>query len=784
MNGGEEDRNWDGGPGERGYLTTASPQPLVVRGNRQLATSGHGRFDSVEEAGPEINLLAYWHIIMKHRLVVGGIVLAMIVLGVIVTLVTTPVYRATATIQIDREGTKVIDIQDTAPVEKVDQEFFQTQYALIMSRSLAERVVRRENLASDPRFMSQKSTSALAGLGRLFSRETPQTGIAGTPEQRARQATAKLSKGLSIEPVRGSRLVKLRYESPDRGVAQRVVNAVAENYIGSNLDRRFEGAGYARSFLEEKLATVKAQLEKSEKELVAYAQSQGIVNVTPTTTAGGAAETASSSLTASDLVAMNSALAVARGQRIAAEQKWNQARLSGMALPEILASPTIQSLRGQQNTLRAQYQEKLAVYKPDFPAMVQLKAQIDTIDAQIAAEATTIRQSVQAQYQTALRQEQQLAGQVSSLKGGVMDLRNRSIQYNILQREVDTNRSLYEGLLQRYKDIGVAGGVGNSNISIVDRADEPRSPYKPKLLINLGLAAAVGLLLGLVAAFGLESLDETIKLPEDVEGKLGLPLMGAIPMLDKGVTIDEAMADARSALSEAYYSVRTALQFSTNDGVPRSLLVASARPSEGKSTTATALAHNFAKLGMRVLLVDGDLRNPSLHRLLRADSASGITNYLTGSATLAELVQATDQPNLSFIPCGPLPPNPAELLAGSKIRSMIADAERAFDLLVIDGPPVMGLADAPLLASAVAGTVLVIEAGQTRQGLAKAALRRLALGNARILGGILTKFNVRNAGYGYGHGYGYAYAYSYDYGGKALTDQQASRGGRPKASAG
>jgi succinoglycan biosynthesis transport protein ExoP len=621
--------------------------------------------------------------------------------------------------------------------------------------------------------MSQEEGSSFSAIGRLFGRKQEAPVLSGSPAQRARVAANRVKNGLAIAPVRGSRLVNISYESSDREVAQRVVNAVAENFIGANLDRRFEGAGYARNFLEEKLATVKAQLEKSERDLVAYAQSQGIVSVaTSTSPTGGAADTAGSSLTASDLVAMNSALTIAKGNRIAAEQRWNQARTSGMSLPQIMASPTVQGLRSQQATLQAKYQENLSTYKPDFPIMLALKAQIDALDGQIAAEAASVRQSVQAEYQLALRQEQELAGQVSSLKGGVMDLRGRSIQYNILQREVDTNRSLYDGLLQRYKDIGVAGGIGANNISIVDRAQTPRSPYKPNLMNNLAVALGVGLLLGLAIAFGLESLDETIKVPEDIEGKLGMPLMGAIPMLEKGVSIDEAMADARSSLSEAYYSVRTALQFSTNDGVPRSLLVTSARPSEGKSTTATALARNFAKLGMNVLLVDGDLRNPSLHRVLRADSGTGITNYLTGSATMAELIQATDQPNLSFIPCGPLPPNPAELLAGATIRAMIAEAEANFDLLVIDGPPVMGLADAPLLASAVAGTVLVIEAGQTRRGLAKAALRRLALGNARILGGILSKFNVRSAGYGYGYGYGYAYAYSYDYGNKRIEGRK------------
>lgn len=765
MSGAGDDREWGGAPGEQTYLTNASPQPLVVRGGRSMTTASAAGLDADDDEGGGLNLALYWHIILKHRFMIAGAVLVSLVIGVVMTLMATPIYRATATIQIDREATRVVDIEGTEPTTRGGADYYATQYALLQSRSLAERVVQRENLASDPDFMSQQRGSSLGNLSRMLGREQATPELAGPPEQRARMATARLSSGISISPVRGSGLVNISYESSNREVAQRIANALAENYIGANLDRRFEGAGYARNFLEEKLSTVKAQLEKSERDLVAYAQSQGIFSISGSG-AGDAADTAGGSLTASDLVAMNSALTAAKGARIAAEQRWNQARSSGTSLTQILASPTIQALRSQQATLQARYQEQLSTYKPDFPAMVALKAQIDSIDGQIASEATSVRQSIQSEYQFALRQEQELASQVATLKGGVMDLRGRSIQYNILQREVDTNRSLYDGLLQRYKDIGVAGGIGANNISIVDRAQIPGSPYKPNLMNNLAMALGVGLLIGLAAAFGLESLDETIKVPEDIEGKLGMPLMGAIPMLEKGMSVEEAMADARSGLSEAYYSVRTALQFSTNDGVPRSLLVTSARPSEGKSTTATALARNFAKLGMNVLLIDGDLRNPSLHRILQADSGAGITNYLTGSATMLELVQATDQPNLSFIPCGPLPPNPAELLAGATIRAIIAEAEANFDLLIIDGPPVMGLADAPLLASAVAGTVLVIEAGQTRRGLAKSALRRLALGNARILGGILSKFNVRNASYGYGYGYGYAY--SYDYGNKKI----------------
>jgi len=767
MSGVGDDRGRGEAPGEQTYLTTASPQPLVVRGGRSMTPASAAGLDAADEEGGGQNLGLYWHIIVKHRLIIGGAVLTALAIGVLLTMMTTPIYRATATIQIEQEATRVVDIEGTEPARGRGADYYATQYALLQSRSLAERVVKRENLAADPDFMSQQTGSSLGNLSRILGREKSTPAAAGSPEQRARSATARLSSGLSIAPVRGSGLVNISYESSNPEVAQRIANAVAENFIGANLDRRFEGAGYARSFLEEKLATVKAQIEKSERDLVAYAQSQGIFSISGSAS-GDATDTAGGSMTASDLMAMNAALTAAKSARISAEQRWKQARSSSASLPQFMASPTVQALRGQQTALQARYQEQLSTYKPDFPAMVALKAQIDSIDGQMAAEASSVRQSIESEYQFALRQEQELASQVAALKGGVMDLRGRSIQYNILQREVDTNRSLYDGLLQRYKDIGVAGGIGTNNISIVDRAQMPGSPYKPNLMNNLAAALGAGLLIGLAVTFGLESLDETIKLPEDIEGKLGLPLMGAIPLLEKGMSVEEAMADARSSLSESYYSVRTALQFSTNDGVPRSLLVTSARPSEGKSTTATALARNFAKLGMNVLLVDGDLRNPSLHRILRADSGVGIANYLNGSASLMELVQATDQPNLSFIPCGPLPPNPAELLAGATIRAMIGEAEAHFDLLIIDGPPVMGLADAPLLASAVSGTVLVIEAGQTRRGLVKAALRRLALGNARILGGILSKFNARNAGYGYGYGYGSAYAYSYDYGNKRI----------------
>jgi capsular exopolysaccharide synthesis family protein len=394
---------------------------------------------------------------------------------------------------------------------------------------------------------------------------------------------------------------------------------------------------------------------------------------------------------------------------------------------------------------------------------LQLKAQIDELNQKIELEVSNVKNSLHANYMAALSREQQLSAQVNTLKASELNLKDRSIKYNFLQREADTNRTLYDGLLQRYKEVGVTGGVTANNVSVVDRAEAPLKPSRPRPLVNLAIALVAGLGLGAVAAFGAEALDQAIRSPADVEQKLGVPLLGAVPLLTKGVTPEEAMKDPRSSFWEAYFSTRTALQFSSASGVPPTMVVVSARPGEGKTTTSIALAYSLARLGAKVLLVDGDLRKPSVHSRLGLDQGPGLSNYLTGSAGIPELVQPTDNPSLSVITSGPLPPTPAELLAGGRLRAFIADAQKQFDLVVIDGPPVMGFADAPVVAAAVAGTLLVVESGRTGRGQVRSAIRRLRMGHAKIIGVVLAKYDVRNASYGYGYGYGYSY-YAYEYG--------------------
>ena len=729
-------------------------------------SAGVAGYDPGESDVVDIDIARYVRIALKHRWLILGAFLAALVIGVAVTLLSTRIYTASATLQIDRQATQVLEDADVAPAESMiaGEEFFQTQYGLLRSRSLAERVVDSLGLATSEAFLQQMKID-------------PPRADAGSAAERAsrrREAVLKaVQSNFGVSPVRGSRLVDISFDSPDPNLSARVVNAYAEAFIQSNLERRFESTAYVRDFLEERIAQTKSRLEDAERQLVAYAGEQQIINLSESTEPNAQQE----SLVSRSLGALNASLAQAQAARVAAEARWRQANSSAlMSLPEVLQNPAIQRLSEERARVSAEYQQKLSIYKPDYPEMQQLNARLAELDQEIAGIAGSVRASIRAQYEVAANEERALQAQVNGLKNDVLDLRDRSIQYNILQREVDTSRTLYDGLLQRYKEVGVAGGVTANNISIVDRAQAPNRPSKPNLLLNIAIAGLLGLGLGVLAALLIEALDETLEKPEDVEEKLGLPVLGVVPLLDKGIAPTAALADVRSGFSEAYYSIRTALQFSTPDGAPASLLVTSSRPAEGKSTTAYAIALNLARIGRRVLLADGDLRNPSMHRVIGVDNDVGMSNLLSGNGELPALVKPTPQQGLDFLACGPLPPNPAELWGGDRLRSVLESATHAYDHIVIDGPPVLGFADAPLLASAVQGTVLVVESKQTRRAQARGALRRLTIGSTHLLGVILTKFNVKATRYG-----GYDYSYDYHYGpGEASRGKSLKAGGRGK----
>ena len=730
---------------------------MVSPGSRNLATF-EDELDWREEPEAHLGaqLLSLWRIFSKWRWLILSTVIAGLLAGGVLTLLTTPIFRGTATLQIEREAPRIVNVQGLQPAESFQSnEFFQTQYGLLKSYSLAERVVRNLNLTDDATFMP-KARSANGASGR--SRSEPGSDQAARTES----AVGMVMGGLRVDPVKESKLVKVSFDSASPLTAARIANAVTDNFIQANLERKYEASSFARSFLESRLNQVRQKLEDSERELAAYATDQQIINVGSTgASKADPSGSAGQSLTATDLDAMNRALADAQQARILAEQRWLQAESTrGLGLPELQASSTIQTLQNQKATLTADYQNKLKVFKPEYSAMVQLRAQIDEVDRQIAANSGSVKDSLRAQYQITLNNEKALSAKVTNLKAAFLDLQNRSIRYNIIKRDVDTSRSFYEGLLEREKEVAVAG-VGSNNVSIVDPARVPHAPFKPNVPFNLAMAGGLGLLAGLALAFGLDQLDQSIKSPSDVESKLRIPLLGAIPFVKGNVDPLKALEDPRSAISEAYTSARTALLLSTAESLPPTLLITSAQPSEGKSTTAAALAQSLAVLGNRVLLIDADLRNPSMHKIFGRSGHSGFSNLLAGLSTLEAETQPTDSPNLTLLPAGPSPPNPAELLTSGRLRTILAEASEKFDLVVLDGPPIMGLADAPLLASVTAGTVLVIEAGQTGHQMALTALRRIDRGDAHVLGALLTKFDISVS---YGYGYGGDYAYNYQYG--------------------
>ena len=441
-------------------------------------------------------------------------------------------------------------------------------------------------------------------------------------------------------------------------------------------------------------------------------------------------------------------------------------------MPQVLNDKSIQFLREKRAMLVSDYQEKLAMFKPDYPDMRRLKAQIAQFDAEIERALTVIKGSLKAHYESLRQQEELLQKNIEEARGKVLTARNKNIQMQILQREADSTRTLYDGLLQQYKDIGVAGATGTNNVSVIDRAEVPGAPYKPNLMKNLQLWLLLGLVGAAIAVAGLEIWDDTFKSPEDIEDQLGLTVLGLIPKSKEDV-FEALRKSPVSGISEAYRSLRTALQFSTSNGLPKSLVVTSPNPGEGKSTTSVALAMNFAQLGMKVLLIDADLRNPSAHRLLKRESESGLTNLLVGAASAQDVLQATDVSGLMFMAAGPVPPNPAELLAGQNMTRLLSTASENFDIVIVDAPPVLGLADAPLLTSIAAGTLLVLGAGETRRGVVKAALKRLHFARAQVIGVVLNKFDMHAASYAY-HSYGYGALEYYGSGTKSPAKTPAS----------
>lgn len=696
-------------------------------------------------APPTFDLRAIWSTLYRNRLAMALIVGAAFLLGIASILFTPRVYQARASVQIDQQTAKVLGTEDVEPmVSGADADrFLQTQVDVLNSRAMARRVSDSLGLGKSDRFLTAMRATSLDDL---------------TPAERQELVLDVLQKNLSVDLRRNSRVVGIYFRSPDPALAAQVANSWSENFIQSNIQRKFSTSGYSRQFLQNQLGIAKERLEDSERALIGYARASRLIDASDGATTQGAQQGPRSLVTA-NLVQLNDAYAQAKAVRLQAQQKWEQARIAPVrSIPEVLSNLAMQELLQRRAELDADLSRMRQHLRADHPTVLQASAQLRELDGELRELAESIRASIRNQYLTAQAQEGAIAAQVNTLKSATLSEQDLGIRYNILKREVDTNRQMYESLLQRFKELSAQAGVTNNNITVVDGADVPRRPASPRPLLNMAIALAAGLGLALAYAFAREKLDDAIRDPGDVERKLHLPLLGVVPEYRDGSPM-EALADSHSELSEAYFSIRSAVELSSNRGVPRSLLVTSSNKGEGKSTTSYVLARDLARLGRKVLLIDADLRRPSLHRYFDLKSETqGLSNVLARMIPVADAVRAGGAENLWFLPSGPLPPDPANLFAGSAIDALLAELAGSYDTVVVDGPPVMALADATQLTAAVEATIFVVEANSAHFGHARSAVTRLERARGHIIGCVVTKFNRQRIGYSREYDY-YNYRY-------------------------
>lgn len=714
--------------------------------------SPYGRdYSEQEESFNPLKLLFY---VVQYRWLITMMAAAGLIAGVIITMMQTPRYQATTQLEVLVPSAKVF--QDIEVVsENADVRAFLTAREKLKSRALAQRVVFQLGLTEKPDFLFPTPSFSLGNVFyRAFGISKSPSIQEKTPEQREAIAIERILDDLTVNLVPNTSLLSITFVDQKPKYASDVANQVAQSFIDQRLDQTSETSDLARQFIQEQVAQVKQKLQKSEEELVAYAKDAGI------TITGD-----DKSLIGSNIEALNTALATAIQDRLDAGRVVDQIdKGRGSSLSPVLESEGLQKLSEKLADLTSQYQQKLGILKPGFPEMQQLQSQIKELQRLYNNGVLAITDSLRLKYQEAQNKEADLRSKLAEMEKQQVTFNDKNIKYTILKREVDSNRSQYDNFIAKLNEVGVSSELKTQSAAITDFATQPERPYSPRLSINLAIALALFLAFSASIVYIIELLNNTFTNPEQVEKELGLAMLGILPLVDDR-ELTASIADQKSGLSEAYRSLRTSLQFSGAEGAPRSLVVTSSEPSEGKSTTSFKLGQEFAALGARVLIVDGDLRKPNLHRLFGLDNTIGLSNLLTNTVRkddLANIFRATKYPNVTVLTSGTIPPNPADLLSSPKMALIITNLGKRFDIVIVDAPPVVGLSDAPILSRLAEGTLLVISSNQVTRKSAKTALKRLRSAGSNVVGAAMSKFAVNKFDYNYGYKYmNYQY---YNYG--------------------
>jgi len=724
----------------------------------------------------EIHLRDYLQIILRRKWIVITVLVTVLTTVTIGTFMMKPQYKATTTINIEMDKMNILSFNDVYQAQMTSEDSFrQTQLKVLKSRNLAKRVIRQMKLDASPEFSGQKQEARQAAF--LKKPDTLDEGI-----------NSSLVDGfigrVEVTPQQRSSLVNVSFNSYDPNMAANVVNALAKSYIDLNIESKYESTQQAREWLERQLEAMKAKVEQAEEKLNQYAGRNEIIfletKVDDNGKGGG-----SENLVTKKLASLSTELIAATSERIQKEALYNELKAGDAESSSlVMNSPLMQALRKDAAAFESEYNQNLKIYKPDYPKMVKLKELIDQINKRMASEAKKIVNSTRKDYEAAVKKESYLKAAFEKQKQEALDLNNRAVQYLILKREADTNKELYNGLLQRLKETGISATLNSNNIQILDKAEAPKWPFKPNRQKNILLALIVGLFGGVGLAFFTEYLDNTIKTPEDIEKRMFMPSLGIVPLYaadpsaktprgQKEKWPGKAIAqpaggllpveyishlDSKSQLSEAYSSIRTFLLFSSAGKPPKVMMVTSPRREEGKTTTSINTAISLTKSDAKAVLIDADMRRPRLHKVFKVSNGKGLSSFLSGNIEFGDdLIKHTDIPNLDVITSGPLPPNPAELLSSYRLRELIDGLYPLYNFIIIDTPPLLGLADAAIASTHTDGVILVVKSGSTPRDAAVQAKKVLESVNAKVLGVVLNAINENNIRYGYSSYYQYYY---------------------------
>ncbi|MBM4272330.1 MAG: polysaccharide biosynthesis tyrosine autokinase [Deltaproteobacteria bacterium] len=727
----------------------------------------------------QIDLHEYLRIIMKHRWTILTVFAVIVISVVIYSFTATPIYRATTRLIIEKETPKVVSVQEVMSVDSSGTDYYQTQYKIIESRAVAREVIKRLKLDENEEFVPKRKdnfiaaiwysiTDSIAYLRSLLKTEKPQDADESILYEENSPLITQFIKRIEVKPIRNSRLVDVSFEAKDPLMSAKIANGIARSYIDLSLQTKLKATQDAVSWLNSQVELERKKVEAAEQALLKYKEQHGII-----TDFTSNVET----ITAQKLAELNKQVVESEAKRVEAETRYRQASALEKtpemldSVPEVLSNLLIQEIKKQEVELFKRRSELSKKYGQNHPQIIALNKELDTLHASKLREVKRVVSALYNEYRVASAREQSLKASLGRQKGESLSLNQKAIDYSVLKRDAESAKEMYDLLIKRFKEASLTEDIKTGNIRVVDPAEVPKSPVKPKKTQNILLALVVGLSLGVGLAFFLEYLDNTVKTPEEIKHYFNIPFLGPIPAIasDQGdgnpgnpvvrkpeedlVTINLP----KSSASESYRGIRTSIQFSSANSTPRVILVSSSGPAEGKTITAANLAITMAQAGNKVAILDCDMRRPRIHRLFNIVKDRGLSNVLVGNCEVHEAILHTEVPNVDIIPSGPIPPNPSEILGSPQMVSLVEHLKNDYERIIIDSPPISAVTDAVILSQYVDGVLLVIRAGETPREIVRNGISQLQSVNARILGAVLNDVEMGRDTYYYYQYYYYYY---------------------------